>query len=168
LLEKEHQGKLLANYGQYVTLYITHVIYASDALIAERPDTLRRFLRAWFATIDYMHANKDETVKIDMKADGITDADIARQTYDDVMPMFSRDGHFDPAALRSCRARGRAEGHGRAAIAPDRARHGAALYRGVFAGHAALMATRASGCIGRRHRGRGMAESFMRSRASLE
>jgi NitT/TauT family transport system substrate-binding protein len=99
VLEKQHLGKLLANYGQYVTLYITHVIYASDTLIATRPDALRRFLRAWFATIDYMHANKDETVKIDMADDGITDAEIARQTYDDVMPMFSRDGHFDPAAL---------------------------------------------------------------------
>jgi ABC-type nitrate/sulfonate/bicarbonate transport system substrate-binding protein len=103
LLEKQHQGKLLANYGQYVTLYITHAIYASDTLIAKRPEVVRRFLRAWFATIDYMHANKDETVQIDMKADGIADAEIASQTYDDVMPMFSRDGHFDPAALEVVR-----------------------------------------------------------------
>jgi hypothetical protein len=47
-----------------------------------------------------MHNNKAETVKIDMAADGITDADIANHTYDTVMPMFSRDGHFDPAALK--------------------------------------------------------------------
>ncbi len=98
-LEKEGQGKVLANYGKYVTLYITHVIYASDTLIAQRPEVLRRFLRAWFATIDYMHANNEATVKIDMAADGIADPEIAHQTYDDVMPMFSRDGHFDPAAL---------------------------------------------------------------------
>lgn len=102
-LEKEGQGKLLANYGNYVKLYITHVIYASDTLIAKRPDVLRRFLVAWFATIDYMHANKDATVKIDMAADGITDADIASHTYDEVMPMFSRDGHFDLAALEVVR-----------------------------------------------------------------
>jgi len=98
-LEKEKQGKLLANYGKYVTLYLTHAIYASDRLIATRPEVLRRFLIAWFATIDYMHANKDATVAIDMAADGITDPDIARATYDEVMPMFSRDGRFDPAAL---------------------------------------------------------------------
>jgi NitT/TauT family transport system substrate-binding protein len=103
VLEKQHQGKLLANYGQYVTLYITHAIYASDTLIAQRPEVLRRFLRAWFATIDYMHANKDATVKIDMAADGITDAEIASETYDDVIPMFSRDGRFDPAALEVVR-----------------------------------------------------------------
>jgi len=67
--------------------------------MAKRPDVLRRFLAAWFATIDFMQANKDATVKIDMKADGIPEADIASETYDTVMPMFSHDGHFDPAAL---------------------------------------------------------------------
>ena len=98
-LEKQRLGKVLADYGNYVTLFITHAIFASDTLIAQRPEVLRRFLRAWFATIDYMHANKDATVTIDMAADGITDADIARQTYDDAIAMFSRDGHFDPAAM---------------------------------------------------------------------
>jgi ABC-type nitrate/sulfonate/bicarbonate transport system substrate-binding protein len=98
-LEEQHQGRLLANYGKYVTVFITHAIYASNALIADRPDVLRRFLKAWFATIDYMHAHRDETVKIDMKADGIPEQHIAGATYDEVMPMFSRDGHFDPAAL---------------------------------------------------------------------
>ena len=92
---------------------------------------LRRFLRAWFATIDYMHANKAETMKIDMAADGIADADIASETYDDVMPMFSRDGHFDPAALEVVR-----QAMVELQLLPDRARHDAALYRGVLAGEA--------------------------------
>jgi NitT/TauT family transport system substrate-binding protein len=99
-LEKQGQGKVLADYGKYVTTYLTHAIFASNQMIAERPDVLRRFLIAWFATIDFMHANKAETVKIDMAADGITDPEIASHTYDEVMPMFSRDGRFDPAALK--------------------------------------------------------------------
>ena len=98
-LEKQGRGKVLANYGRYVTLFLTHAIFASDTLIAQRPAVLRRFLSAWFATIDFMQANKDATVTIDMAADGITDRDIALHTYDEVMPMFSRDGHFDAAAL---------------------------------------------------------------------
>ena len=98
-LEKQGQGKVLANYGNYVKVFITHAIFASDTLIAQRPEVLRRFLAAWFATIDFMHANKDATVKIDMAADGITDPDIAQATYMEVMPMFSRDGRFDAAAL---------------------------------------------------------------------
>ena len=98
-LEKQGLGKVIANHGQYITTYLTHAIFASDDMIAKRPEVITRFLKAWFATIDWMHANKAETVKLDMKADGITDADIASQTYDTVLPMFSRDGHFDPAAL---------------------------------------------------------------------
>ncbi len=98
-LEKQHQGKVLANFGDYVKIFITHAIYASDTLIAHRPDVLRRFLAAWFATIDDMATHKDATVKIDMAADNVTDPLIASETYDTVMPMFSRDGHFDPAAL---------------------------------------------------------------------
>jgi NitT/TauT family transport system substrate-binding protein len=102
-LEKQGQGKLLANYGKYVTVYLTHAIFASNALIKQRPDAVRRFLVAWFETIDYMHANKAATMKIDMAADNIKDPEIASATYDEVMPMFSRDGHFDPAALQAAR-----------------------------------------------------------------
>lgn len=102
-LEKEGQGKVLANYGNYVTVYITHVIYGSDTMMAKRPEVLRRFLVAWFDTIDWMHANKDATIKIDMEADGVTDPEIARVTYETVMPMFSRNGHFDPKALEVVR-----------------------------------------------------------------
>jgi ABC-type nitrate/sulfonate/bicarbonate transport system substrate-binding protein len=98
-LQKEGQGKLLADYGDYITTYLTHAIFASNKMIADHPDEIRRFLKAWFETIDWMHQNKAETVKIDMAADGIADPEIASGTYDRVMPMFSRDGHFDPAAL---------------------------------------------------------------------
>ena len=98
-LEKQGLGKVIANHGKYSTTFLTHVIYASDKMIAERPEVLRRFLKAWFATIDWMHQNKAESVKLDMKADGITDPEIASHTYDEVLPMFSRTGHFDQAAL---------------------------------------------------------------------
>jgi len=98
-LEKQGLGKVIANHGQYITTYLTHAIFASDKMIAERPEVIRRFLKAWFENIAWMHDNKAETVKIDMAADGITDPDIASHTYDVVLPMFSRDGHFDPAAL---------------------------------------------------------------------
>jgi ABC-type nitrate/sulfonate/bicarbonate transport system substrate-binding protein len=99
-MQKAGQGKLLADYGDFITTYLTHAIFASNKMIADHPDEIRRFLKAWFATVDFMHANKAETVKIDMAADGITDPEIASHTYDLVMPMFSRNGHFDPAALK--------------------------------------------------------------------
>jgi ABC-type nitrate/sulfonate/bicarbonate transport system substrate-binding protein len=99
-LEKQGLGKVIANHGKFVTTYLTHAIFASNQMIAERPEVVRRFLKAWFATIDWMHENKAETVRLDMAADGITDPEIASHTYDEVLPMFSRDGRFDPAALK--------------------------------------------------------------------
>jgi len=98
-LEKQGLGKVIANHGQFITTYLTHAIYASNKMMAERPEVLRRFLKAWFDNIAWMHQNKAETVKIDMAADNITDPEIASKTYDEVMPMFSRTGHFDKAAL---------------------------------------------------------------------
>jgi NitT/TauT family transport system substrate-binding protein len=98
-LQKDGQGTQLLDFGRYVDVFMTHAIFASTNLMTERPDVLRRFLIAWFETIDYMHTHKDEVMQAEMKIDGITDPDIASRTYDEVMPMFSRDGRFDPAAL---------------------------------------------------------------------
>ncbi|HWE72439.1 MAG TPA: ABC transporter substrate-binding protein [Stellaceae bacterium] len=99
-LEKQGLGKVIANHGQYITTYVTHAIFASNEMMEKRPAVITQFLKAWFETITWMHNNKEETVKLDMKADGITDAAIAGHTYDTVLPMFSRDGKFDPDALK--------------------------------------------------------------------
>lgn len=99
-LQKQGLGKVIANHGEYIKTYLTHAIFASNEMMEKRPEVITRFLKAWFETITWMHENKAETVKLDMKADGITDPDIASHTYDTVLPMFSRDGRFDPAALK--------------------------------------------------------------------
>lgn len=98
--EKQGLGKVIANHGDYIKTYVTHAIFASNEMIEKRPKVVTQFLKAWFDTITWMHENKAEAVKLDMKADGITDSDIASHTYDTVMPMFSRDGRFDPEALK--------------------------------------------------------------------
>ncbi|HEX4191545.1 MAG TPA: ABC transporter substrate-binding protein [Stellaceae bacterium] len=98
--EKQGLGKVIANHGEYIKTYLTHAIFASSDMIDKRPQVITQFLKAWFETITWMHENKAEAVKLDMKADGITDPDIASHTYDTVMPMFSRDGRFDPEALK--------------------------------------------------------------------
>ena len=58
--EKQGLGKVIANHGEYITTYVTHAIFASNQMIAERPEVLRRFLKAWFDTITWMHENKAE------------------------------------------------------------------------------------------------------------
>jgi ABC-type nitrate/sulfonate/bicarbonate transport system substrate-binding protein len=96
-LENRGEGRILVRFGDLQD-FIVHVIYATDALIATRPDAIRGFLRGWFQTIAFMRKNKAETVAI--AKDVIDkDADIVGRTYDEVMPMYSDDGRFKASAL---------------------------------------------------------------------
>jgi NitT/TauT family transport system substrate-binding protein len=97
-LENRGEGRILVRFGDLQD-FIVHVIYATDALIATRPDAIRGFLRGWFQTIAFMRKNKAETVAIAKDAIG-KDAAIVGRTYDEVMPMFSDDGRFKPSALK--------------------------------------------------------------------
>jgi NitT/TauT family transport system substrate-binding protein len=74
------------------------VIFATDALIANKPDQVRRFLAGWKETIAFMAANKAETVRIARQVTGLDEA-IESREYDDVMPMMSRDLRFHAKAL---------------------------------------------------------------------
>src|SRR5579863_5346729 len=54
LLQQKNQGEVLVTFGPILPEFITHGMFASDALIAQHPDAVRRFVRAWFDTIKYM------------------------------------------------------------------------------------------------------------------
>jgi NitT/TauT family transport system substrate-binding protein len=92
------EGRVLLRFGDLVKDFHIHVIFATDKAIADKPDTLRRFLKGWFETMTYMRANKDKIVAIAMEIMG-TDAATTAAIYDELMPMFSDHGRFDPKAL---------------------------------------------------------------------
>jgi ABC-type nitrate/sulfonate/bicarbonate transport system substrate-binding protein len=102
-LEKDGQGKQLVNFGKYVDEYLTHAIYATNTIMADRPEVLRRFLVAWFETIAYMKTHRDDVVKIGMRVGNVKDPDVAGRVFDEAMPMFSLDGRFDPVAMVAVR-----------------------------------------------------------------
>jgi ABC-type nitrate/sulfonate/bicarbonate transport system substrate-binding protein len=91
-------GRILMRFGNVVTDFILHVIFATDKAIAQKPEALRGFLKGWFETIAFMRANKNKTVEI---AKGVMGTDEATTAgiYDELMPMFSDTGKFDPKAL---------------------------------------------------------------------
>jgi ABC-type nitrate/sulfonate/bicarbonate transport system substrate-binding protein len=97
-LEQGGEGRLLLRFGSYIKKFHTHVIFATDAMIKQKPDQVRRFLAGWKDVIAFMAAHKDETVRVAMKVTGLDEA-IERREYDDVIPMMSRDLRFDAAAL---------------------------------------------------------------------
>ena len=97
-MELDGSGRKLLGFGKVAPDFIIHAIFATDKAIAERPDTLRRFLAGWFETIAWMRKNKDETVTIVAPVMNQTPA-IAALAYDQVMPTFSDTGRFDKKAL---------------------------------------------------------------------
>ena len=96
-LEKLGEGRILVRFTDIKDFHI-HVIFGTDKVIAENPAMVKAFLEGWFESIRFMRANKAETVKI---AAEVTDKDeeITGRVYDELMPMFSDDGKFDPKAL---------------------------------------------------------------------
>jgi len=96
-LEKKGEARILVRFTD-IKDFIIHVIYATNKVIASRPDDLRNFVKGWFETIAFMRTHKDETVKI--AAPVISkDDDITSRTYDELMPMFSSGGKFSPKAM---------------------------------------------------------------------
>ena len=97
-LQKEGKGRILVRFGD-IKDFIIHVIFATNKDIASRPDDLRKFLKGWFETIHYMRSHKAETVKIAAPIMHV-DMQISSQVYDELMPMFSDTGKFDPKAVK--------------------------------------------------------------------
>lgn len=91
-------GRILLRFGDLVKDFIIHVIFATDKAIAERPDALHGFLNGWFETIALMRHDKAKSVAIAAEVMG-TDQATAGRIYDELMPMFSDTGRFDPNAL---------------------------------------------------------------------
>ena len=91
-------GRILMRFGDVAKNFIMHVIFATDQAMAEKPADLRAFVKGWFESIAYMRTHKAKTVEIAQTVMH-TDAKTTGAIYDELMPMFTDDGHFDPKAL---------------------------------------------------------------------
>jgi ABC-type nitrate/sulfonate/bicarbonate transport system substrate-binding protein len=96
--ERNGDARILVNFGDSIADFQVFVAVAHDDMIKSRPDTVRRFLRAWFETIAFMRADKAATVAVSMSVQEL-DADIASRVYDEALPEFSLDGRFSDKAL---------------------------------------------------------------------
>ena len=101
-LETTNRGRLLIPASQIVNNFLMNAAYASNKLIAERPDAIRAFLKAWYETVAYMRANRDETVKLARKIDGFAQS-VEERNYDAVMPSMSSDGKFPAEGVEGVR-----------------------------------------------------------------
>jgi NitT/TauT family transport system substrate-binding protein len=97
-MEEQKNGRILFDLASYAPDFITHVIYARQALIDKQPDLVQRFVNGWFQTIAFIKANKEKSVEIAARVLKQSPAVMSR-TYDVEIKMMSDDGVFDPKAL---------------------------------------------------------------------
>ena len=97
-LQAQGKGKVLQTFGNFVQKFETHVIFATDDMVAKRPDVVQRFLKGWFMTIAYMRTHKAESVRSIAPVLGESEA-IVGQLFDNDMPAMSSTGAWDPAAV---------------------------------------------------------------------
>jgi NitT/TauT family transport system substrate-binding protein len=98
-LEAENRGRVLFAFGDFVKPFITHAIYATNTLIAKNPDTVRRFLRAWYESVAFTKSHKEDTIRVVRPLLNAPD-EVIEKIYDAEMPMFPTDGHYDAKALK--------------------------------------------------------------------
>ncbi len=120
-------GRILMRFGDVAKNFLMHVIFATDKIIAQKPDQLKSFLQGWFETIAFMRKNKAKSVAIAMQVTG-TDEKTTSGIYDELMPMFTDDGHFHSESACGIKPLVR-----RDEDASVGTRHEQALYRGVSA-----------------------------------
>jgi ABC-type nitrate/sulfonate/bicarbonate transport system substrate-binding protein len=97
-LEAQGLAKSLVPFGKYINPFITHVIYATNGMMAKNPDEVRNFLKDWFATIAFMKTHEAETLASTRPITQLDEA-TAKKVYAELMPMFLDNGHFDPAGF---------------------------------------------------------------------
>jgi ABC-type nitrate/sulfonate/bicarbonate transport system substrate-binding protein len=100
-LEERNDARIIVRFTGLKDFH-NHVIFATNKIIAEKPEAVRAFLKGWFETIGFMRKNKAETVKIAADVTKISEPIMSR-TYDEVISMFSDTGKFDPKALATLR-----------------------------------------------------------------
>jgi NitT/TauT family transport system substrate-binding protein len=98
-LEQGHDGRILVRMQELIPDFILHTIFANRRFLDEHPDAARAFLAAWFDSVAHMRAHRDETVAVAATSLGLP-PDIAARAYDELMPMFSQDGHFPKSGLQ--------------------------------------------------------------------
>jgi NitT/TauT family transport system substrate-binding protein len=98
-VEKLNGGRVLLQFGDVVKDFYTFVIFAHVALIKDRPDALRTFLKAWFETLQFVRANKAFSVGVITEVLG-RDPELVARLYDQLASTYSNDGRFEAGRMK--------------------------------------------------------------------
>ena len=99
-MEQAHEGRIVINFSDVVPPFMNTAIYATNTLIAQHPELVRRFLKAWFANLAWARTHRQETINLLLPVLNLP-PDIVGEIYDRLMPGQSADGRFDAAAMET-------------------------------------------------------------------
>jgi len=100
-LQSEKRARMLLEGPEMGPSYPAMVYYASQKMMTDNADALRRFIKASRESVAYMRANKAEALAVAKKVTKLPD-DIANIIYDKWMPEYS-DGSFDSAGIAAAK-----------------------------------------------------------------
>lgn len=95
---EKQEARLLAPATSFIGNMAAGTIYASQHVMADEPDALRRFLAAWIESVNYLATHKSEAVKIYSDVTGASEG-VMSEEYDLTTGAFSRDCKFDAQSL---------------------------------------------------------------------
>jgi ABC-type nitrate/sulfonate/bicarbonate transport system substrate-binding protein len=97
-LEERKEGRIVTTMDRYAPHFITHVVFTQKSRVASNPGQVERFLKAFFGSIAFMKAHKEQTSVI---AEHVLDNSpaVAHDVYDSEIGMLNDDGRFDPQAV---------------------------------------------------------------------
>lgn len=98
MLEQKHLGSVLVTMTKYAPEFITHVVYARDAVIEKDPALVTRFLKGFFSTLQFIKTHKAETDKVAEEVLKLSPT-VAAEAYDHEVHGFIPDGRFNPKAV---------------------------------------------------------------------
>jgi ABC-type nitrate/sulfonate/bicarbonate transport system substrate-binding protein len=99
-LEERKDGRIVVGMDKYAPHFITHVVFAQRSIVRENPALVGRFLKAFFASIKLMKADKEKTVDLAQRVLHQSPT-VAARSYDYEIAMLEDDGVFDPQAVET-------------------------------------------------------------------
>jgi NitT/TauT family transport system substrate-binding protein len=99
-MQEAGEGRILLNFGDVVPPFMNTAMYATNALIAQHPDQVRRFIKGWLDNIAWARTHRAETIALLVPVLNLK-PDTVGKIYDQLMPTESTDGRFDPVAMKT-------------------------------------------------------------------
>lgn len=97
-LQNRGTGRTLVAAGDYLPKFHTHLIFATNKFREANPDTVRRFLAAFYETVALVKADKQAWISVAEPITNLPPA-VLEMGYDRQIGMLSDDGRFDVEAL---------------------------------------------------------------------